>query len=250
MKPRSCSGGTRFHETRSASRETSFAKDLKGLMSTYGKDLEDIIEIFDSGSVVRGDKLLVGNEDAGSKKNYRQSRLKGRANKIGSDNGLPFVRNSKYRSGKGFLVHKNKLFDLCPELMMLDDAQGERLFRDFIRHFNYSGLVFDWTQHLILYRWLKNSPYSGALEEKHLEAVMTAAVSLWCENDKSSFQGLALTHRDSTTTMIGWKYSHEQDDSVSKVVPNEIDTSVLKDFAFCVLPQGACGSLLGYESLN
>lgn len=250
MKPRSCSGGTRFHETRSASRETSFAKSLKGLMNAYGKDLEDIIEIFDTGSVKRRDKLLVGNEEAGSKKTYRKSRLQGLAKKIGSDNGLPFVRNSKYRSGKGFLVYKNTLFDLCPELMMLDDAQGERMFRDFIRHFNYSGLVFDWTQHLVLYRWLENSPYSGALEEKHLEAVMTAAVSLWCESDQSSLQGLTLTHRNSPTTIIGWKNSHEQDDSASKIVPNEIDVSDLKDFAFCFLPQGACGSLLGYESLS
>jgi hypothetical protein len=219
-------------------------------MNSYGKGLEDIIEMFDPTPLDRGDHLLVEAKDIGSPKVHRGSRFPHPAKKSRLDVGAPFVRDLKYRSGKGFLSHKNALFDLCPELLSLDDAQGERLFRDFIRHYNYSGLVFDWTQHLVLYRWLENSPYAGALEKEHLEAVMTAAISLWCENDKGSFQGLALTHRDNPTIMQGWKGSFDKSCSILEPAPIVVCASLPSDFAFCFLSDDGCEFSAEFKTLT
>ena len=250
MKPISFADRARFYESRNGSRESGFEKRLKGLMNSYGKGLEDIIELLNLAPLDRGDHLLVEAKNVGSPKVYRGSRLPHSAKKSRLDAGMSFVRDLKYRSGKGLLSHKNALFDLCPELLSLDDAQGERLFRDFIRHYNYSGLVFDWTQHLVLYRWLKNSHYAGALEKEHLEAVMTAAISLWCENDKGGFQGLALTHRDNPTIMQGWKGSFDKSCSILEVVPNGVSISPSSDFAFCFLSDNGYESPTEFETLK
>lgn len=143
------------------------------------------------------------------------------------------MRDVKYRKAKGLLMYQNALFDLCPELLTLDDAQGDKLFRDFIRHFNYSCLLFDWTQHLKLYRWLEYSSYAEALGSKHLDAVMAAAVSLWCEKDSSTYPGVALVHRNSSTMMLGWKPVGIPGHSGLEVLPSEFQLSSPSDFAFC-----------------
>ncbi|MGO3028577.1 hypothetical protein [Pseudomonas helleri] len=127
MKPKSFAGSARFHERKGGNRKSGFEKSLKGLMSSYGKGLGDIIEMFDLTPLDRCDHLLVEIKDLGSPKIYRNSRFPYSAKKSRLDVGVPFIKDSKYRSGKGFLSYKNALFDLCPELLSLDDAQGERL---------------------------------------------------------------------------------------------------------------------------
>ncbi|PPA01300.1 hypothetical protein C4E44_25335 [Pseudomonas sp. MWU12-2312b] len=48
MKPKEDYGSAlRFRETDNVTREDGFEKSLRGLMSEYGKDLEDIMDIFE-----------------------------------------------------------------------------------------------------------------------------------------------------------------------------------------------------------
>ncbi len=143
------------------------------------------------------------------------------------------MRDARYREAKGLLMYQNTLFDLCPELLTLDDAQGEKLFRDFIRHVNYSGQIFDWAQHLKLYRWLERSSYAKALGGKHLDAVMAAAVSLWCEKDNSAHTGVALVHRNSSTMILGWKSIGIRGHSELEALPRACQLLSISDFAFC-----------------
>ncbi|WP_166363589.1 putative natural product biosynthesis protein [Pseudomonas akapageensis] len=160
------------------------------------------------------------------------------------------MRKAEYRAGKGLQLHRHTLFDLCPELLKLDDAQGDKLFRDFIRHFNYRGRVFDWTQHLKLYRWLEQSAYAEALEDEHLEAVMAAAVSLWCEKDRSNYRGVALVHRNSSTMMLGWKAVGSPARSGLEVLPSEFELSLSSDFAFCRVSSRGYPLPQNFKALN
>lgn len=160
------------------------------------------------------------------------------------------MRGLKYREGKGLLVYQNTLFDLCPELLTLDGAHGDKLFRDFIRHVNYSRRVFDWAQPLTLYRWLECSAYAQALASKHLDAVMAAAVSLWCEKDNSAHAGVAVVHRKSSMMLLSWKSTGLRGHSGLEVLPSERQLLSTGGFAFCQVSNNSYPLPQHFQVLN
>lgn len=250
MKPeKNCGDTFRFCEKENWTKEYDFEKNLRGLMGEYDMTLDDIKDIFECapGRTTRGS---LEEAKKTSSTIYRKSRVLHPAKKKSGSNWAPLVRDTEYRAGKGLLVHQHTLFDLCPELLPLDGAQGERLFRDFIRHINYSYLVFDWAQHLKLYRWLESSSYAEFLESKHLEAVMAAAVSLWCEKDRSKCRGLALMHRNSSMMIMGKKSAGNPGHLGLEVFSSEFPLSSSSDFVYCYVTDHGHPIPRNFKALN
>lgn len=151
--------------------------------------------------------------------------------------GYPLTAKTFIRVDNNLRVYWHTLFDLCPELLKLDPPEGEDLFRGFMRFAISRNVPLDWTLHLNLYRWLQRSPYAAGLQEEHLEAVLAAAASLWCDNDTSEHVGIAIVHRDSTLVVVGWKAAGRRVGSTLEVLQPEGRSRTPGDFACLRLPQ-------------
>lgn len=133
--------------------------------------------------------------------------------------GYPLTARRFIRLDNNLRVYWHTLFDLCPELLKLDPPEAETLFRAFMRHAIKRGLAADWRLHLALYRWLLTSRYAESLTEEHLETVMLAAASLWCDNDRSGNLGIAIAHHQCAGLVVGWKAAAGKGSATLDVVP-------------------------------
>ncbi|HHH9558904.1 TPA: putative natural product biosynthesis protein [Pseudomonas aeruginosa] len=161
--------------------------------------------------------------------------------------GYPRTAKTFIRVDNNLRVYWHTLFDLCPELLRLDPPEGEELFRGFMRFATARNLPLNWTLHLNLYRWLQGSPHAQGLQEEHLEAVMAAAASLWCDDDASEHAGIALVHRDSALVVVGWKALGRRGGSTLEVLQPEARPRTPGDFVFLRLPQRPCSLERGFE---
>ncbi|KAF1051591.1 MAG: hypothetical protein GAK43_02342 [Stenotrophomonas maltophilia] len=121
--------------------------------------------------------------------------------------GYPFTARHFVNLDNNLRVYWHTLFDLCPELLKLDPPEGMGVFRGYLHYAVEQRLPIDWSLHLRLYRWLQRSAHAPQLRGEHLESVLSAAASLWCEHDRSHCPGIALTHRDCALRVVGWKPS-------------------------------------------
>ena len=119
--------------------------------------------------------------------------------------GYPLTTKTFTQIDSNLRVYWHTLFDLCPGLLKLDGPDGMNMFRGFIKTACAQNLPLNWTLHASFYRWLLSSEFASRVNEEHLEAIMMAAVSLWCSNDTSGKVGIALAHQHSSVVVVGWK---------------------------------------------
>ena len=106
--------------------------------------------------------------------------------------GYPLTTKTFTQIDSNLRVYWHTLFDLCPGLLKLDGPDGMNMFRGFIKTACAQNLPLNWTLHASFYRWLLSSEFASKVNDEHLEAIMVAAVSLWCSNDTSGKVGIAL----------------------------------------------------------
>ncbi|MFZ3023469.1 putative natural product biosynthesis protein [Pseudomonas sp.] len=163
--------------------------------------------------------------------------------------GYPLTTKTFTQIDSNLRVYWHTLFDLCPGLLKLDGPDGMNMFRGFIKTACAQNLPLNWTLHASFYSWLLSSEFASKVNEEHLEAIMVAAVSLWCSNDTSGKVGIALAHQHSSVVVVGWKTKGHKTASSLEVLEPEGFIPPKKDFGYLTLAQYQCDSPSGFKPL-
>jgi uncharacterized repeat protein (TIGR04061 family) len=102
-------------------------------------------------------------------------------------------------------VYWHTIFDACPDLLRLADADGLAIYRPFMAWANARQLSMNWAIHLWLHEWLTASPFKGDITSAVTETLMSAAAARWAISDRSEQCGIVITAIGVPTYIACWK---------------------------------------------
>jgi uncharacterized repeat protein (TIGR04061 family) len=144
----------------------------------------------------------------------------------------------------------HNLFDPCPALLKVADADGLEIFRPFMQWAQERCLSMNWTLHLGLYEWLRQSPFASCLNNELSDALMAACAARWAIIDRSDNAGLALGQRGNPAWLIGWKC--RQIDGGRQITRVELAVALPEppnDFAYFLLPTFESDDFPGWREI-
>ncbi len=97
------------------------------------------------------------------------------------------------------------LFDICPGLLDIADADGMEIFEPFMAWARREQLSMGWSFYIWVGRWLAQSAWRDRLDDELTQALLSAAAARWAVLDRSADVGVVLGRRDSDDWIIGWK---------------------------------------------